>query len=81
MIAIVLGFKTQSFTGPVEVIYAGNSGEDAARALQAVPPGKYVRAGKLINPMLIPVALAEASAPAAHEEFAVDSQPKAKRSK
>lgn len=54
---LTLGFKKYDAPGPIEVIYAGASGDEEARALAAVAPGKYVRAERFINPRGIPARL------------------------
>lgn len=52
---LLVGFKTHSNNCVPEMVYAGNSGDDALAAVAARVGEGFVRFGKIINPQYIPV--------------------------
>lgn len=77
---ILLGFLDHNRSTPPEVVYCGCNGDDAVAAL-AAKPGRYVRAGKLVNPQLIPVSLPIAPAAAPEPVAPPPSEKPSKKSK
>lgn len=57
---LILGFKSFNAQSAAEVIYAGGSGDEAAKALASVTPGKYARAERFLNPRGVPARLPDA---------------------
>lgn len=72
---IIFGLHTHRHDSSGDVIYCGGDGDEAEKALAAVPAGKFVRAGKLLNPSFIPVELPANTAAAAAAEAAKTEEP------
>lgn len=55
---IVLGLQGYGAGAKAELVYLGDNGDAAHKAVEAVPAGKYARGLKLVNPSGVPVAFA-----------------------
>jgi hypothetical protein len=73
---IIFGLTSHRHDSSGEVIYCGGDGDEAEKALAKVPAGKFVRAGKLLNPSFIPVPIPANIAAEEHEATKpVETQP------
>lgn len=53
---IILGLAGHAISSKSDLVYLGDNGDAANEAIAKVPPGKYVRGLRLVNPTGVPVA-------------------------
>jgi hypothetical protein len=64
---IVLGFKSHNVNADPAVIYCGRDGAKAQEAIEKTANMGFIKIGKVVHPMLIPVAVPQAEKSATHK--------------